>query len=223
MKAVHSSQTQLTTLALNMAGIFELETRLLSCKRLFNATGHRFFRTSGVRRSKESDAKYSSPLKALLDDSASFEDAKRSKQQQWATLPYLDSANMRKQGEYFKKVKKDPRDSSLILFPGQGAQFVGMARHLQKFPMVRDLFELANYILEYDLLEICLKGPAEKLNQTKYSQPAIFVTSLAAIEKLKEERPNAVDNCIGTAGFSVGELTALVFAGAIEFERGNYN
>lgn len=97
---------------------------------------------------------------------------------------------------------------------------MGMAKNLMKFPMARDLFELANYILEYDLLELCLKGPAEKLNQTKFSQPAIFVCSLATIERLKEERPNAIDNCVGTAGFSVGELTALVFAGAIGFERG---
>lgn len=49
-----------------------------------------------------------------------------------------------------------------------------------------------------------------------------MVSSLAAIERLKEERPNAVNNCVGTAGFSLGEITALVFAGSIDFEDGNY-
>lgn len=72
----------------------------------------------------------------------------------------------------------------------------------------------------YDLLKICLEGPKSKLDQTIYCQPATLVTSLAALERLKEERPNAIDNCIATAGFSLGEITALVFAGAIPFERG---
>lgn len=69
------------------------------------------------------------------------------------------------------------------------------------------------------MLKICLEGPKEKLDQTKYCQPAVMVTSLAAIERLKEERPNAIENCVGTAGFSLGEITSLVFAGALNFER----
>lgn len=48
-----------------------------------------------------------------------------------------------------------------------------------------------------------------------------MVSSLAAIERLKEERPNAINSCVGTAGFSLGEITALVFAGALGFEKGN--
>ncbi|KAJ3661173.1 hypothetical protein Zmor_005582 [Zophobas morio] len=163
-----------------------------------------------------------SPLKKLLDDSASFEDLKiKNEEQQWATLPYPQEAKIRKQGEYFtEKPKQDPRETSIILFPGQGSQFVGMTKELMKFPMARDLFELANYILKYDLLKLCQEGPKEKLDQTQYCQPAIMVSSLAAIERLKEERPNAILNCTGTAGFSLGEITALVFAGAIGFERG---
>jgi [acyl-carrier-protein] S-malonyltransferase len=112
-----------------------------------------------------------------------------------------------------EKPKKDPRESSIILFPGQGTQFVGMAKDLMKFPMAQDLFDLASYILKYDLLKLCLEGPKEKLDQTKYCQPAILVSSLAAIERLKEERPNAIENCVATAGFSLGEITALIFAG----------
>lgn len=94
-----------------------------------------------------------------------------------------------------------------------------MAKDLLKFPMAKDLFELASYILKYDLLKLCLEGPKSRLDETKYSQPAIMVSSLAAIERLKEERPRAVENCVATAGFSLGEITALVFAGAIGFER----
>ncbi|XP_050500956.1 probable malonyl-CoA-acyl carrier protein transacylase, mitochondrial [Diabrotica virgifera virgifera] len=85
--------------------------------------------------------------------------------------------------------------------------------------MAKDLFELANYILGYDLLKLCLQGPKDKLDQTKYCQPAVMVASLAAIEQLKEERPNAIANCMATAGFSLGQITALVFAGALGFER----
>lgn len=166
-----------------------------------------------------------SPLKKLLDESASFEDLNTSNpEQQWATLPYRRGTKIRKQGQYFvERFKQDPRETSIVLFPGQGSQYVGMGKELLKFPMTKDLFELASYILKYDLLKLCLEGPKEKLDQTMYCQPAIMVCSLAAIERLKEERPNAIDNCTGTAGFSLGEITALVFAGALGFERGKGN
>lgn len=187
-----------------------------------------YFTYSTIRRfhishkANEKENPEESPLKKLLDDSASFEDVNiRNQEQQWATLPYPQGTKIRKQGEYFvEKPKQDPRETSIVLFPGQGSQFVGMTKDLMKFPMVRDLFELANYILQYDLLKLCQNGPKEKLDQTRYCQPAVMVSSLAAIERLKEERPNAIQNCVGTAGFSLGEITALVFAGAIGFERG---
>ncbi|XP_030753471.1 probable malonyl-CoA-acyl carrier protein transacylase, mitochondrial [Sitophilus oryzae] len=170
--------------------------------------------------SKDPSETSSSPLKRLLEEASSFEDAKpTSPEQKWATMPYPEGTRIRKQGDYFKNPKKDSRESSIILFPGQGSQYVGMAKDLLKFPMAKDLFELANYILKYDLLKLCLEGPKSQLDETKYSQPAIMVSSLAAIERLKEERPRAVENCVATAGFSLGEITALVFAGAIGFER----
>lgn len=77
-------------------------------------------------------------------------------------------------------------------------------------------------MFRYDLLKLCLEGPEDKLNETKYCQPAVMVTSLAALEQLKDERPAAIDSCMATAGFSLGEITSLVFAGAIPFDKGKY-
>jgi [acyl-carrier-protein] S-malonyltransferase len=87
-------------------------------------------------------------------------------------------------------------------------------------PRAQELFARAADVLGYDLLELCTNGPAEKLNSTEFSQPAIFVTSLAALEKLKQDSPQTVDECVATAGLSLGEYTALVFAGAMNFDAG---
>lgn len=87
-------------------------------------------------------------------------------------------------------------------------------------PPARALFDRAAEILGYDLLELCANGPEEKLNSTVYSQPALFVCSMAALEQLKQESPEVVNNCTATAGLSLGEYTALVFAGAIDFDGG---
>src|SRR5262245_35133470 len=108
-----------------------------------------------------------------------------------------------------------------FLFPGQGAQSVGMGRQLRDtVPAARRLFDEAADILHYDLAAACTNGPAERLNSTVMSQPAIFVSSLAALESLREEEPEAVSTCAGAAGLSLGEYTALVFAGAMDFRDG---
>ncbi|MBY0586932.1 ACP S-malonyltransferase [bacterium] len=108
-----------------------------------------------------------------------------------------------------------------FLFPGQGAQSVGMAGEVcQNVPAAKELFDRAAEILGYDLLDICVHGPAEKLNATDVSQPALFVASLAAVEKLRVEDPALIDACSAAAGLSLGEYTALSFAGAISFEDG---
>lgn len=75
-------------------------------------------------------------------------------------------------------------------------------------------------MFRYDLLKLCLEGPEDKLDQAIYCQPAVMVTSLAALELLKKERPKAIESCVATAGFSSGEITSLVFAGSIPFDRG---
>src|SRR5437588_3266260 len=108
-----------------------------------------------------------------------------------------------------------------FLFPGQGAQAVGMgAAACQSSPAAKQLFDQAADILGFDLLAICASGPVEKLNATDVSQPAIYVASLAALETLKASDPAMVESCAGTAGLSLGEFTALAFAGAWSFADG---
>ncbi len=108
-----------------------------------------------------------------------------------------------------------------FLFPGQGAQYVGMAHALcDSLPAARKLFDEAAGILGYDLLDICIKGPKEKLDSTAVSQPAIYVASLAALESLRELTPEVEKECVAAAGLSLGEYTALAFAGALSFADG---
>lgn len=108
-----------------------------------------------------------------------------------------------------------------FVFPGQGAQAVGMGKaSVESSPAARALFAGAEKILGFDLLKLCLEGPREKLDATDISQPALFVASLAALEMLKASEPAAAAECFATAGLSLGEYTALVFAGAMTFEDG---
>jgi [acyl-carrier-protein] S-malonyltransferase len=108
-----------------------------------------------------------------------------------------------------------------FLFPGQGAQAVGMGRAVvEAYPAARRRFEEARAILGYDLLGVCLNGPKERLDATDVSQPAIFVTSFAALEALRATEPDAEKDCIAAAGLSLGEYTALAFAGALTFADG---
>lgn len=108
-----------------------------------------------------------------------------------------------------------------FLFPGQGAQHIGMGKKIaESCPAADQLFNRANEILGYDLKKLCFEGPSTELDSTVISQPAIFVTSLACLEKFKADQPDVVARCEMSAGLSLGEYTALVFAGAMSFEDG---
>ncbi len=96
-----------------------------------------------------------------------------------------------------------------------------MGAHLvHSLPSARELYDRASEVLGYDLGRLCLEGPADRLDSTICSQPAIFVTSLAALELLRSESPETVLACEAAAGLSLGEYTALVFAGVLDFEDG---
>ncbi|MEX2092031.1 MAG: ACP S-malonyltransferase [Pirellulales bacterium] len=111
--------------------------------------------------------------------------------------------------------------NTAFLFPGQGAQSVGMgATVCAQVPAARALFDRASPVVGYDLYKLCTEGPATKLDATDHSQPALFVASLAALEQLKRDSPEIVEKCSAAAGLSLGEYTALVFAGAMDFETG---
>ena len=104
--------------------------------------------------------------------------------------------------------------NTAFLFPGQGAQHVGMGAA----PAAKEYFDRASAILGYDLHKVCTEGPVEELNATNVAQPAIFVASWAALESLKLSDPALIETVGATAGLSLGEYTALAFAGAISFE-----
>ena len=103
-----------------------------------------------------------------------------------------------------------------FVFPGQGAQFVGMGKDLyDNSPLAKELFEKANAILGYRITDIMFEGTDEELRQTKVTQPAVFLHSvISALCATDQPKPDMV------AGHSLGEFSALVFAGALSFEDG---
>jgi len=107
-----------------------------------------------------------------------------------------------------------------LLFPGQGSQYVGMLKAVNQLPEVKDMLEKSKQILGYDILDICLNGPEEKLGETRFTQPAMFIGGLAGVAKLRSEKPEKVEKARCAAGLSLGEYTALCFAGVLSFEDG---
>ena len=102
------------------------------------------------------------------------------------------------------------------IFPGQGSQFTGMCQDLfLKYDTIKPLFTKAEEILEFDISKIMFEGSKEELTQTKVTQPAIFIHSMAILKILGESfKPDLV------AGHSLGEFSALVASGVINYEDG---
>jgi len=102
-----------------------------------------------------------------------------------------------------------------FIFPGQGSQYLGMAKDFSEhFAESREVFETASSVLGYDLLQLCLSGPVEKLNLTEYTQPAILSASIAMLLPLVRRGLEAS----AAAGHSLGEYTAITAAGGFELK-----
>lgn len=114
----------------------------------------------------------------------------------------------------------DGSSNVALVFPGQGSQFVGMGRNLHDASAAaRRVFDLADETLGYSLTRLCFDGPADELDDTANAQPAILTVSAAALEALRE-RAAVVGGKLSPvvlAGHSLGEYTALVAAGVIDF------
>ena len=105
-----------------------------------------------------------------------------------------------------------------VIFPGQGAQTVGMGKeNYERHPAARALYDRARSILDFDLLGVSFEGPKDELDRTDYSQPAIFVAS-AASRAAYEATGGTLGEPSAVAGLSLGEYTALWFAGVLSFE-----
>ena len=99
------------------------------------------------------------------------------------------------------------------IFPGQGSQYSGMGKDLyDNFPIAKTMFENANEILGFSISDVMFNGTADDLKQTKVTQPAVFLHSVISAKTLSEFRPDMV------AGHSLGEFSALVACGALDFE-----
>lgn len=109
-------------------------------------------------------------------------------------------------------------DAALI-FPGQGAQFVGMGKDLyDNCPQAKEVFDRASEILKFDIKKMCFEGPQDQLSTTRYSQPAILTASIAAFKAFEASPIYQQITPKFSLGLSLGEYTALVAAGSLSFD-----
>ena len=104
-----------------------------------------------------------------------------------------------------------------MVFPGQGSQSVGMLAELAtQFPLVEETFKQASEVLGYDLWQLVQQGPAEELNKTWQTQPALLTASVAIYRVWQQQYPDLLPSVM--AGHSLGEYSALVCSGALDFQ-----
>jgi [acyl-carrier-protein] S-malonyltransferase len=109
--------------------------------------------------------------------------------------------------------------SVVLVFPGQGSQYVGMGKNFLNHPCY-EFFKTADTILDFSLSDLCLHGPEEKLKQTEITQPAVVAHSLAYYFLVRSRLENHKIPIAAVLGHSVGEYAALIAAGALSFEDG---
>lgn len=181
----------------------------------------------GLDKVKTWEKQYSHPypedVKRAKDEAArkaAKEERKKAKAAARAAQATADAATEPTTTTAVAAPRPPPQGPVAFLFPGQGSQAVGMLKETKDIPAVKKMLEKAKAILGYDIVALCIDGPKESLDDTIHSQPALFIAGLAAAERLRAENPSVVDSCAATAGLSLGEYTALVFAGAMSFEDG---
>lgn len=109
------------------------------------------------------------------------------------------------------------------LFAGQGSQYIGMGKDLyEAFPASKTVFEIADKTLGFSLSSLCFEGPQEELKKTNNSQPAILAVTIAALEAFKSVAGSKAEEAVYAAGLSLGEYSALVASGAINFRDALY-
>lgn len=113
----------------------------------------------------------------------------------------------------------DAEMQTMFIFPGQGSQYVGMGSDIyEKYDVARKVYEQANEVLGFDVKQLSFEGPAEQLDLTRNTQPALLTHSIACLEVFRELTDGQMKPAVA-AGHSLGEYSALVAAGALTFEE----